>query len=107
MSSVGSQDKMAKAGTALCVLFMVMMAFAVQESEAIILKTVAVASLLKKIKGKKAAVVPKAAIVPKAAVVVKKAVPPPPVPVYAEPTTKPVFARVTAGVRPHYEGRKL
>jgi len=104
---VGNKDEMAKTGTALCVLFVVMMAFAVQESEAIILKTIAVASLLKKLKAKKAAVVPKAVVVPKPAVVVKKPLPQTPVPVYAKPVTKPVFARVTAGVKPHYEGRRL
>eukprot|EP00803_Ostreobium_quekettii_P005953 evm.model.scf_213EXC.7 EVM.evm.TU.scf_213EXC.7 scf_213EXC:74022-75090(+) len=94
---------------ALCVLFVVMLAFAVQESEAIILKTIAVASLLKKLKGKKAAaVVPKAVVVPKAAAVVKKALPAAPVPVFEAPEAKPVFARVTAGKKPYYgEGRRL
>lgn len=91
---------------ALCVLFMVMLAFAVQESEAIILKAILVGSLLKKLKAKKAAVVPKTAVV------VKKAVPKAlPVPVHAKPTlpvTKPVFARATAVAKPfHGEGRRL
>ncbi|CAD7704752.1 unnamed protein product [Ostreobium quekettii] len=80
---------MAKTSAAVCVLFMVLMAFAVQESEAIIIKSILLYKLYKKLTAKKAAVVPVAKAIP-------APVPPPPV----FPVSKPVFARATAGTKP-------
>lgn len=93
---------MAKTSAAVCVLFMLVMAFAVQESEAIILKSILLYKLYKKLIAKKAAV---------AAVPVLKAAPVH-VPVAKPevvPTSKPVFARATAGTRPagYYGDRRL
>lgn len=64
---------------------MVVMAFAVQQSEAIILKSILLYNLYKKLSAKKA--------VPVTPTVAVKTVPAPPV-------SKPVFARATAGTKP-------
>lgn len=79
---------MAKTTTATCVLFMVLMAFAIQESEAtVILKSILLYKLFKKLTAKKAPVV-----------AIKASPVPVPAPVVTE--SKPVYARVTAGTKP-------
>jgi len=77
---------MAKTSATVCVLFMVLMAFAIQEAQAtIILKSILLYKLYKKLTAKKA--VPVVAVKP-------SPVPPPVLP------SKPVYARVTAGTKP-------
>lgn len=78
---------MAKTSTAASILFMVLVAFAVQESEAtIILKSILLYKLYKKLTAKKAAPV--------------VAIKPTPVAPPVVTTSKPVYARVTAGTKP-------
>jgi len=82
---------------AVCILFMMVMAFAVEQAEStIILKSLILASLLKKLFHKKVPFVP--APVP----VVK---PIPPKPVIPKPTARPVFTKPPAAYT--YAGRKL
>lgn len=81
---------MAKTTTATCVLFMVLMAFAIQESEAtVILKSILLYKLFKKLTAKKAPVV-----------AIKASPVPVPVPAPIVTESKPVYARVTAGTKP-------
>jgi len=95
---------MAKTSAAVGVLFMVLMAFAIQETQAtLILKSILLYNLYKKLTAPRTP-----AVVPTPQVTVRP-IPVTAPPVFPAPVTKPVYARVTAGTRPagFGDGRKL